>query len=216
MKLSLIFPVLSLLFTAQLQSQCSDEVQAIVTELHNRLNSSNGYQINFELEQSYVGETPDVQKGILTVNGSKFKLDLPQQKFISDGQQLYIVIDEAKEIQILSLGEETGLANLSPIAILEQYCKDDYVSRNLGPAEEDNREVFHYEFSPQDKNDEIFKIRVSFDQSNNEIYRVKTFSKDGSRMTLTAHSYNLSPNITSTTFTCNPSDFEGYNVEDLR
>lgn len=208
--------VLTFMLLISVKAQCPPEIERIVTEVQSQLDQTSAYEVNFSLEQSFVGETANQQKGTLLVNGNRFRLELTDQTFVSDGASLWIVIPDAKEVQIMSLDEETGLGSLSPIDILNQYCQDEFLSRSLGMANEDGREVEQLEFTPVDKEEDIFKIRISYDRERKEIYRVKTFSKDGSRMTLTASEYNFTPSFTKSYFQYNVTDHPDYNVEDLR
>jgi outer membrane lipoprotein-sorting protein len=147
---------------------------------------------------------------------NKFKLELPEQSYISDGSILWIIFSDEKEMQIMSIEDGLGTANLSPIQVLQHYCSNDFLSHNMGPNLEDGRQVEHLEFTPHDKNEDLFKIRISYDADKKEIYKVKSFNKDGSRMTLIANNYNFTPSVSSSTFQCNTADFDDYHIEDLR
>ena len=171
--------------------------------------------VDFELDLAYVGETSQIQKGQLKIMGSNFHLSLPDQKMICDGKALYIILSDAKEVQILPLGDE-GMTKLSPVDLLNQYCGNDFLSALQGKAKEDGKEVLHLEFTPVDKTEDLFKVRVSYLESQNEIYRIKTFSKDGSRMTLTATNYNFTESLPSHLFTFDEIQYQKYNIEDLR
>ena len=208
--------ILSVLLVSTVMAQCPPEIQSIVQEVQSRLDKTNAYRVDFSLEQSFVGESSNMQKGNLLVNGNKFRLELTDQSFVSDGNNLWIVIPSAKEVQIMSLDEETGLGSLSPIDILKQYCEDDFLSRSLGTSTEEGRQVEQLEFTPIDKDQDIFKIRISYDRERNEIYRARTFSKDGSRMTLTASSYNFNPDYQNDNFRYDTGAHPDYNIEDLR
>ena len=199
-----------------LYAQCDPYIESVVNDIEEQINVNKAYQINFQLELSYVGETPQLQKGVITVSENKFRLQLPDQTYISDGQNLWILFQEEKELQIMGLEDGLGTANLSPIQVLLHYCSEDYLSRNLGKTMEDEREVEHLEFSPHDKSDDMFKVRISYDSAKKEIYRVKSFNKDGSRMILTAGSYNFSPRVNDDTFVCDEKEYSDYHIEDLR
>ena len=212
----IISSIVSIMLFTSAMAQCPPEIQSIVREVQSQLDRTQAYRVDFSLEQSFVGESSSLQKGNLLVNGKRFRLELTDQSFVSDGKDLWIVIPSAKEVQIMSLDEETGLGSLSPIDILEQYCEDDFLSRSLGTNTEDGRQVEQLEFTPIDKDQDIFKIRISYDRERNEIFRVKTFSKDGSRMTLTASSYNFDPDYSTADFQYDTGAHPHYNIEDLR
>ena len=196
--------------------QCSPDVQSIIDKVEQKMKDTPAYTVNFKLDMSYVGESSQSQKGILYVDGDKFNLKLKDQSYISDGQQLCIVLKEAKELQILSLDDESGMSQLSPIQLLRQYCSDDYLSAVLGKAKEDDLDVLHMEFTPTDKDEDIFKIRISYLPTRNEIYRIKTFSKDGSRLILTASDYAFTTSHSSEMFLCSADNYPDFHIEDLR
>ena len=214
MRLALFF--LLALYTIHIGAQCDTDVQDIIQKVEQKIIATPAYTVNFKLDMSYVGESSQTQNGILFVDGDKFNLKLKDQSYISDGNNLCIVLSDAKELQILGLDDEVGMSQMSPIQLLKQYCSDDYLSAIIGTAKEDDLDVLHLEFTPTDKTEDIFKIRISYLPLKNEIYRIKTFSKDGSRLTLTATNYIFTSSHSSEKFMCEAANYPGFHVEDLR
>lgn len=196
--------------------QCAEDVQNILNQLRTQINKAEAYQITFSYEQSFVGESPSQYKGTLLVSNQQFKLSLPDQEFISDGQTLWVVIPESKEVQVMDLDEETGIGQISPIEILNTYCSEDYLSQAIGTTRVNGRAVEQFEFTPVDKSEDIFKIRISYDPQKRELYEARTFSKDGSRMTITANAYNFTPSVSNNDFSFNTGSHPSFEVIDLR
>ncbi|MDX1685781.1 MAG: outer membrane lipoprotein carrier protein LolA, partial [Saprospiraceae bacterium] len=140
----------------------------------------------------------------------------PDQKILSNGQVLWIVLDDAKEVQIMSLDESTGLGALSPINILEQYCGDQFMAESMGTKDESGESMEIIEVAPLDKSEDIFKIRIEYHTEKKEIRKVKTFSKDGSRIILVASNYNFTPDFADVDFEYDSAQHPDYHIEDLR
>jgi len=212
---SLIFGLGLVTSTASF-SQCTGEVKTIFDKINEKATDNSAYQIDFELQTEYVGEPSSSQRGKLTVQDKKFRLSMRDQEYISDGTSLWIHLKSDKEIQIFDLDDNSEWASLSPIQLLQQYCSDDYFSRSLGVTLEDQKEVIHVEFSPNDKDQDIFKVRISYDDAKSEITRMKTFNKDGSRITLNADNYRFDISESASFFTLETSSFPDAHIEDMR
>lgn len=208
--------IVLLLLQTTLSAQCTGEVKRIFNQINEKVDQETAYQIDFELQMEYVGEPTTTQRGKLSVQDKKFRLTLNDQEYISDGNSLWIHLKSDKEIQIFNLDDNTEWANLSPIQLLQHYCSNDYVSRSLGATVEDQKEVIHIEFAPNDKDQDIFKVRISYDEKNNEISRIKTFNRDGSRITLQANNYQFKKLSDTNYFTLDLADHPKAHVEDMR
>ena len=212
---SLLFALISLL-TFNGFAQCGPEVKALLDKVNEKVDLENGYHIDFTIEMQYVGEPSNIQNGELWVKGRKFHLIMPDQSFISNGTEIWVHLKKDKEVQIMKLEDGSEWTNLSPVALFQSYCSEDYQSHLLGRSIEDKAEVEQVEFSPKDKTQDLFKIRVNVTTDKYEVAKVKSFFKDGSRITLKANEYKTSVNKEDDFFRFDPSAHPGLHVEDLR
>lgn len=199
-----------------IQAQCDPEVSKIVDQLQSKIDQQPAYEIDFSIEMNYVGEPASVQKGKMQIQEDQFKLVLQDQSIISNGKDLWIYLPTEKEVQILSLSDQSELKDLSPIHLLQVYCSEDYLSHSLGSSIVNGKNVEQIEFTPKDKSEEMFKVRVHFDPKKKEITEVKTFNKDGSRITILAENYDFHTTFASNHFNFSVQDHPGIHVEDMR
>jgi outer membrane lipoprotein-sorting protein len=210
-----IFALVGLLST-KVYTQCAPDVKALLDKVNNGIDMEKGYHIDFTIEMEYVGEPSNIQEGALWVKGRQFHLVMPQQDFISNGQDIWVHLKQDKEVQIMRLEDESEWTNLSPVALFQSYCSADYQSRSLGRALEDQMEVEQVEFSPKDKSEDLFKIRVNVSTDKYEVVKIRSFFKDGSRITLKADDYQTAIDKEDSFFVFDPASHPGIHIEDLR
>jgi len=80
----------------------------------------------------------------------------------------------------------------------------------------DGRTVQVIDFKPTDSDSEFFKFRLTVDKNKSEIVKIKSFSKDGSRVTVTINEVSFPKDSSQLKFTLTKADCPDCHFEDLR
>lgn len=166
-------------------------------------------------------EVPDqpkeVQKGSVSQEDKKFRLEMDQQTIISDGKTTWVYLKKNNEVQIND-ADPAGTENafLTPKELLRRYQKGDFLYAITDKITENGRLLTQIEFKPIDRRSEYSKLRVSIDEKKGTIESIKAIARDGSRYTFNIT--RLAPNKTfgGDHFTFDAKKYPGVRVEDLR
>ena len=194
------------------------KAKAVLDEIRKRFLSYKSLGADFTLDITLADEPTETQKGTLSMQGEKYRLEMSSQSVISDGNTLWLILSYNKEVQINDMpedGEAEG-AILSPEAMLRFYDKGGFVYYLTNEYKDGSRTVQQIEFKPTDRNADYSKLRMNVNKATKDVISVEAFAKDGSRYKLSID--NLSPNksFAAGHFTFNKADYPGYYIEDLR
>lgn len=221
-KLSSFLLLLGLLTTSFAQDnvgidQNDPKAKAILDGIKDKYEAYKSLDVDFTLTIEFPEEDAEVQKGHISQEGDKYKLDLASQSIISDGQSMWFHLKNRNEVQINDI--EEGMEDedmLSPQSLLRIYEKDNFLFALVGEAIEGGKTVQKIEFKPLDTESEYFKMRLTVDKKTQQINRIKTFSKDGSRYTLDIDNFTPNKVFADGHFGFNKSNYPGIHIEDLR
>lgn len=169
----------------------------------------------FTLEIEFPGEPVDIQKGHMIQKGEKYWLDFESQTMISDGATLWLHLKNAEEVQINDVEEDEGEV-LSPSSMFKIYETEEFVYALTNEIAEKGVVVQQIEFKPLDPDSEYFKIRLEINKKTSEVIRMKSFSKDGTRYTLTMDKLTSNKDFPDYKFIFNKSECPDCHIEDLR
>lgn len=191
--------------------------KAILNKLRQKYDSYKTLQADFALEIQMPEQPKDVQKGSISRQGDKYRLEMGGQTVISDGKALYLVLHKNKEVQINDVPEEgEDDSVLSPQALLKLYNSKKFVYALMNEVAQNGTVLQQIEFKPLDPSSDYSKLRMEVDKKKNEVNNIKAFGKDGSRYTFRLTKVTPNAAIAASVFTFEKSKFPGYHVEDLR
>ena len=152
----------------------ADAMLKAVTEKYKKHNTA---KIKLEL----VIDIPEVEGeeviDVLTwLKGDKFKIELPDQLFISDNVTLWNYMPEYDEVQINNFEESDAL--FSPSVIFDMYS-DAYIYRMKESYMKGGQKFEVIELVPVDKEQEFFKIDLTINAGKMEISQSKIYEKSG-------------------------------------
>ncbi len=176
-----------------LHAQKDNRASAILNKLSNQYKSYKSLQAAFTLTiENQKEQTTEQQKGILTVKGDKYKVELANQDIISNGILIWTHLKEEKEVQI-NANDKNQENEFSPNRIFN-FNQAGFRSR-LGPAKKNSKTTLQeVELIPEDVTAKpYFKILLQIDRDRNHLYSVKIFNKSGIHITYTID--RLIPNI---------------------
>ncbi len=193
------------------------EARALLEKLRLKYEGMDPLEARFTLTLLFPEQPEEVQEGTLLRSGEKYRVRLGQREILSDGNALYLILHQNKEVQINDLPEEgEAQGAFSPQAILRLHESDQFVYVMGGRVPRDGRVLQQIEFKPLDPYADYAKLRMEIDPSSLELVSATAFGKDGSRYIFTLERMAAKGQVEAGTFSFRESDYPGYYLEDLR
>lgn len=215
-----IFSIFSLSIFAQDFTKTEDsdpQAKAVLEAMRQKYEGYGTLQADFTLSLEFPEEPVVNQKGTMIQQGEQYRLKLDGRTIVSDGTSVWLYIENNQEVQINDAEEEGGSGSInSPKDLLRAYEWEDYVYVLSQEYSENGRVIQQIEFKPVSRDSDFSKIRLTLDKKSLDVIRIKTFSKDGSRYTLTVDKLQPNVSVNSSTFTFSKSECPDCHFEDLR
>ena len=175
-----------------------------------------GLETNFELSFKQAEQKKeDVQKGKLYQQGDKYRAEVGNQLFISDGQTVWQKLDNTVVIKKAANTSSSEL--LSPRDLIKIYENKEYTYVIQDEtAESWSKKATIIIFKPNNRRNEFTQIRVAIDQKTNNIVSLTTSGRDQSRMKLSMDAPTVNKTYPTTYFTFDKSKYPNIQVEDMR
>lgn len=155
--------------------------------------------------------TSESQAGKIQLKGDKYILTISGQKVISDGNSMWTILNESKEVQINEIDEEDEGA-ISPnkiFTLYEEGFKYKYVKETNG------KNIVN--LYPKDAAEKSFhRITLYINKAKNEISTIKVYGKDGTVTKYSIKTFAPNTNIPDTNFSFDKTKYAGYEIIDLR
>ncbi len=152
-------------------------------------------------------------KGKMVVKGDKYRLILPEQEVINDGQTLWTYLPEAKEVNIDNFDPNSD--DLNPSKIFEVYKKG-FKYLHMGEVTEAGVVCDVVDLVPEKKDAQYFKIRMNISKKDKSIQNFTMFDKSGNRYKYTISKFTPNATITDSYFAFDAKNYPGVEVIDLR
>ncbi len=220
-KLIFTFSVLLSIQCLQAQTKAAPETndpeaKKVLDKIRKKYDAYKSIDAAFSLAIEVPGQAKDIQKGSISQEGKKFRLEMSDQTIVSDGVTTWVYQKKAKEVQINNADPNDANAFMTPKDLLSRYQKGDYLYAITDKTTEAGKVLTQIEFKPKDKNSEYSKLRIAIDEKAGTIQSIKAFAKDGSRFTFAITRLTPNPKVSSTQYTFDTSLLKGVKVEDLR
>jgi outer membrane lipoprotein carrier protein len=189
---------------------------AILNKLRAKYDSYTAVAAEFDLIIEQAEQQPFTQSGRLARQANKYHLKLGMQEAIGDGQAIYLILHDNKDVQINNLPDPGEEALLTPDALFNFFDKDKFVAALRDERSEQGTILQYIELKPVDTGADYSKLRVVIDKRAQALKQVIAFGKDGSRYTFVLKDITPNPNLPASEFAFDKADFPDYYVEDLR
>ena len=210
-----IFTILTLLLTLGLIAQNSSESRKIVDKTYNDYISSDGIRISFVLTTlDSEGEEYDSQKGVASIKGNKFHLEVNEMDVWFDGKTQWVLMKSINEVNI-SNPSESELASISPLALLGIY-KEGYLLKAPITKTVKNRNVHQIEMTPLDANKEFKAITIYIDKASERLTQAHFILKNNMQTKIDLTDYNDNYKYSDNEFVFDKSEYMDTEVIDLR
>ncbi len=202
-----------------LNAEDSDpEATAILEKVKAIYEAYETIESDFVLDIEIPEQPKESMQGELDRQGDKYHLKLGTQEVFCDGNAIYFILHNNKEVQINDIPDpDEDESLLTPQSIFNFYESDKFVYFITGELVENGRRLQEITFKPLDRdNADYAKMVLTLDKANNKIIRVKAFGKDASRYTFHMGKVKTNTGLAATAFNFDKSKFPGYYIEDLR
>ena len=152
------------------------------------------------------GDEPPIN-GKIALKGEKYNLEYLRNTFIFDGNKLFVINHDDKEITITDgdLSEDNGF--VYPSKLLTFY-QEGY-NYQMGQLELiDKKKIQFVELFPIDSNSEIIKVKLGIDLEFQHIYQLVQIGENGAITTLTINKLESNTSISDALFQFDQAKYE--------
>lgn len=190
-----------------------EDPQALLKRASDKISAYETMSADFvyTLENSGANLT-DSQMGKLTIKGSKYILEIGKQAVISDGETIYTVLKDAKEVQINAAADMDEL--MSPSKLLTEYYQK-FKAKSV-----ENKTIKGVACQVIDldaaKDKELASAVLTIVASDLSPKELKAIDKKGTTHTYQISNFKANHTIEDAKFTFNRGDYPGFEVIDMR
>ena len=160
------------------------------------------------------GKVEGTKKGVVYMNGSKYRVNISGQEIYSDGNNIWTYDKSANEVQITQFDPSTN--SITPQKMFTNFYDKDFLYKLNGEVKKGNKTLEEIELTPVDKTKSFFKVLVDIDKSAKSIVSSEVFQKTGDRYLYTITSMKTNTSIPDGLFVFNSKDYPKVEVIDLR
>ena len=163
-------------------SYAQPSAQDVLAKVSQVYQADKSLQANFSLSaSSQGGSLGPAEQGVLRLQGNRYRVDLGDRIFISDGKDQWVVLKEVKEVQLTAVDENAGL---TPSTVFNFY-KNGYLTEMLDNTRINGINCYVIELKPAHKGQDIQKIQMQVRQDNHRILAVQVWQENGDELQYT-------------------------------
>lgn len=200
-------------------SQQESKAKELLDEVSMKMASYENIQLEFSTslvnEEAGINENDELPNfGKIILKGEKYNLNFLGNSFVFDGNQLFIINHEDKEISVNDdyLNEDEGF--IYPSKLLTFY--ENGYNYSMGNSKIKNGKKIQYvELIPIDSNSEIVKVELGIDVKTKHIYQLIQLGANETKTILTIRQFKNNLNITDGLFQLDKEAYEkqGYLID---
>lgn len=200
-----------LLFCSAVQAQTSMEAKQLLDRVAEKMKTYDN--LSFDFTYALVNQKENIRqetKGVITVAGENYRLEIPEAIQIFDGQQRYTIVPENEEVTISGADSEDEMV-INPTELLFFYQEGyDYhmdIQQNvLG------RQIQYVKLIPANQEEQMAYLLLGIDRSNLSIYRLIEIGTNGTQTTLNVKNFSTNQTLASNLFTFDAADYPDYYI----
>jgi outer membrane lipoprotein-sorting protein len=173
------------------------------------------YTIEFtRINTNVQGMEQGREKGKITVDGNKYRLEMADQQVICDGKTMWAYLKESNEVNVYDYDEaEDELAPNKVFDFYKEGCKVLY----LGDVKSGKKTLASIDVESTNRKANIIKYRFIIDKKAKKLTRWILFEKGiNTQIAFVLNKYTPNPVIKEGMFTYKKTDFPGAKLIDLR
>ena len=200
-----------LLFCSAVQAQTSMEAKQLLDRVAEKMKTYDN--LSFDFTYALVNKKENIRqetKGVITVAGENYRLEIPEAIQIFDGQQRYTIVPENEEVTISGADSEDEMV-INPTELLFFYQEGyDYhmdIQQNVS-----GRQIQYVKLIPANQEEQMAYLLLGIDRSNLSIYRLIEIGTNGTQTTLTVKNFSTNQTLASNLFTFDAADYPEYYI----
>ena len=200
-----------LLFCSAVQAQTSMEAKQLLDRVAEKMKTYDN--LSFDFTYTLVNQKENIRqetKGVITVAGENYRLEIPEVIQIFDGQQRYTIVPENEEVTISGADSEDEMV-INPTELLFFYQEGyDYhmdIQQNVS-----GRQIQYVKLIPANQEEQMAYLLLGIDRSNLSIYRLIEIGTNGTQTTLTVKNFSTNQTLASNLFTFDAADYPDYYI----
>jgi outer membrane lipoprotein-sorting protein len=210
-----IFPILvALVMIAGTAYPQQKKAEKILDEVRDKTESYRSIKIEFRYEMINTGaDIHETQDGSLSIKGDKYRLEISGQTVINDGETIWTYIEEANEVQLNTVEEESSDL-MNPRKLLSSYTEN-YKAKYVDERIWMGHNVHVIELKPiEDKTYNYVEIKV--DKEKKRLLQITVFDNNDSKFVYTVKEFKPNVLFHNNDFTFNEEDYPDVDVIDMR
>jgi outer membrane lipoprotein carrier protein len=160
------------------------------------------------------GKIEGTKKGVVYINGSKYRVNISGQEIYSDGNNIWTYDKSANEVQITRFDPSSN--TITPQKMFTNFYDKDFLYKLNGESKQGKKTIQEIELTPVDKTKTFFKVLVDIDKASKNIASTKVFEKNGNRYIYTVTSMKTNTNLPQSLFVFDAKKYPKVEVVDLR
>lgn len=200
-----------LLFCSAVQAQTSMEAKQLLDRVAKKMKTYDN--LSFDFTYALVNQKENIRqetKGVITVAGENYRLEIPEAIQIFDGQQRYTIVPENEEVTISGADSEDEMV-INPTELLFFYQEGyDYhmdIQQNVS-----GRQIQYVKLIPANQDEQMAYLLLGIDRSNLSIYRLIEIGTNGTQTTLNVKNFSTNQTLASNLFTFDAADYPDYYI----
>ena len=204
--------LVAVFFVQMVYTQEEDNAKKLLDQVSEKMGAYTSMQLDFSttliIKDAGIeeGDEPPIN-GKIALKGEKYNLEYLGNTFIFDGNKLFVINHDDKEITITDgdLSEDDGF--IYPSKLLTFY-QEGY-NYQMGQLELiDKKKIQFVELFPIDSNSEIIKVKLGIDLEFQHMYQLVQIGENGAITTLTINKLESNTSIFDSLFQFDQAKYE--------
>jgi len=160
------------------------------------------------------GKVEGTKKGVVYMNGSKYRVNISGQEIYSDGNNIWTYDKSANEVQISKFDASSN--TITPQKMFTNFYDKDFLYKLNGETKQGKKTIQEIELTPVDKTKTFYKVLVGIDKASKNIVSTKVFEKNGNRYIYTITGMKTNTSLPQSLFVFDAKKYPSVEVVDLR
>ena len=185
---------------------------ALMKQASEKLKALQSMRVSFTFMQEHNEQLIESMQGKLVSQGDKYRMELADNLFISDGINTWSYLDENEEVYVNLLENSEG--GLTPTSILEDF-EAQFRAKHIRQETYEGKQVEIIDLIPQTPQ-AFYKFRVALEASTKMLVYTIAYDREGGSYTYRIDRFEPNPALTASLFTFDEADYPDAIVIDLR
>lgn len=204
--------LVAVFFVQMVYTQEEDNAKKLLDQVSEKMGAYTNMQLDFSttlinkdagIEE---GDEPPIN-GKIALKGEKYNLEYLGNTFIFDGNKLFVINHDDREITITDGDLSEGDGFIYPSKLLTFY-QEGY-NYQMGQLELiDKKKIQFVELFPIDSNSEIIKVKLGIDLEFQHMYQLVQIGENGAITTLTINKLESNTSISDALFQFDQAKYE--------